>query len=332
MPYLQDPFKTIWLNHFNDGEEPVLFSFVEKLAFVKHKKLPVYFNIGKTNTKGIDYKLSSKILDDYKNKIFIIYDVQKAEVESLHDNNKLSYYKIQQYPGYICGLSNHKNLNDYMLKELSRKSRYKFNSYKRKLESSYNISYKMYIDDITPELYDVLFIKFKTLLKKRFFDKKTINNNLNPDEWSFYKEVSFSMMKNRQAGIFVVYNGEIPIAITLLNFCNNTMFDVIRTFDIAFAKYRLGTVSIMAQIEWCINNNIKFLDFSKGYFEYKERWANKPYWFEYHIYYDRNSFTSKALARFFKIFFEFKLFLRKKHLTNLIHEIKFILNKKKYAG
>ena len=139
------------------------------------------------------------------------------------------------------------------------------------------------------------------------------------------------MILSKQAALFVVYDKDKPIAITLLNFSNNVMIDVIRVFDIDYSKFRLGTVSIMKQLEWCIENNFEALDFSKGYFEYKKRWTNKLYWFEYHIYYDKKSFLAKILARLYKNFFAFKLFLRKKHITNFIHELNFFLNKKNYT-
>ncbi|TGV03942.1 GNAT family N-acetyltransferase [Flavivirga rizhaonensis] len=330
-PYLLNTFKSIWLNHFNSGRAPLEFSFVDILTFIKHKKLPVYYNAGKTNTKGINYKLSNLLLSDYKDKVFIIYDVPEFNKGNWEKNHKMGCYKIKQYPGYICDLINYTSLEEYMLEEISRKSRYKLNSYKRKLEASYNIHYQMYLDDITPEMYETIFNDFQHLLKKRFLDKRTVNNNLNPDEWAFYKDVTLPMMLNNEAGIFVVYDTNKPIAITLLNFSKNAMFDTIRTFDIDYAKYRLGSVSIMKQIDWCIKNNIKILDFSKGYFEYKERWANKPYWFEYHIYFDKKSIKAKILALFYKNFFAFKLYLRKKQLTNFVHEINFILHKKRYA-
>ncbi|NMH88225.1 GNAT family N-acetyltransferase [Flavivirga algicola] len=330
-PYLQKIFKTIWLNHFNAGLTANEFSFIDMITFVKHKKIPVYFNTGATNTKGISYNLSDKISNDYKGKTFIVYDVQDFNTDIPKAVNGLSCYKIRQYPGFICDLNNYDNLHKYMLDVISKKSRYKFNSYKKKLESDYGISYKMYLDDITNDDYESLFTSFNFLLKKRFLEKKTVNNNLNPVEWEFYKKVTFPMMKKKQAGLFVVYNRSTPIAITLLNFSKTNMIDVIRTFDINYSKYRLGTVSLMKQLEWCFKNNISALDFSKGYFEYKKRWANKNYMLEYHIFYDKKSFKSKLIAFLYKQFFKFKLFLRKNNLTHLIHELSFILNKKKYA-
>ncbi|GAA3607082.1 GNAT family N-acetyltransferase [Flavivirga amylovorans] len=330
-PYLLDTFRSVWLNHFGDGEQPMAFSFVNSLTFIKHKKLPIYHNTGMTNTKGINYKLSNSISNDFKGKVFIICDVQGFINENNLEDTNLGCYRVKQYPGYICDLKDYNSLQDYMLGVISKKSRYKFNSYKRKLESSYKIHYRMYIDNITPELYENLFSHFKRLLKKRFFDKKTVNNNLNPDEWAFYKEVTLPMILNKEAGLFVVYDDDKPIAITLLNFSKNKMVDVMRVFDIDYSKFRLGTVSIMKQLEWCIKNNFEALDFSKGYYEYKKRWANKPYWFEHHIYYDKSSLIAKILATLHKLFFAFKLFLRKKHITNYIHELNFFLNKKKYA-
>lgn len=329
--YLLNPFKAIWLKHFNNGNPTVSFPIFDKLSFVKHKNRLVYQNTGKTNTKGISYKLTHSSLKDLKKSVFIIYDVYDFLNPYKTKIYTLGFYKIKQYPGFICDLKNYNSLQDYMAKVISRKSRYKFKSYKKKLEAAHSIHYKMYLDDIDPETYQSIFSDFKRLLKKRFLDKKTVNNNLNPDEWAFYTDVTYPMMLEKQAGLFVVYNNNTPIAITLLNFSNTKMLDVIRVFDIDYSKFRLGNVSIMKQLEWCFKNNFESLDFSKGYFEYKNRWANKPYWLEYHIYYDKQSFKAKLYAKMYKSFFAFKWFLRKHGITHAIHQISFLLNKKKYA-
>ena len=65
-----------------------------------------------------------------------------------------------------------------------------------------------------------------------------------------------------------------------LNFSEDTLFDAITVFDIDYSKFHLGSITIMKLIEWCIENEIKILDFSKGYFEYKRRWCTKIYDFE----------------------------------------------------
>lgn len=330
-PYLLDTYKQVWLKHFNNSKGDINFSFVNLLTFIKHNSLPVYKNTGTVNAKGMCYQLTNTNLKDCDDKVFIIYDVYDFVELNYNTKSNLQYYKIRQYPGYICNLRKFSSLKHYMQETLSSKSRYKFNSYKRKLEASRNIRYKMFLDDITPETYEFLFLCFKRLLKKRFFYKKTYNNNLKPDEWAFYKEVTFLMMLKKQAGLFVVYDNDQPIAITLLNFSDLKMIDVIRVFDIDYASYRLGPITIMKQLEWCFEHNFEELDFSKGYFEYKARWSNNPYWFEFHIYFDKTSLKAKTIAWLYKTFFEFKYYLRKKYLINLIHETLFVLHKKKYA-
>ena len=66
------------------------------------------------------------------------------------------------------------------------------------------------------ESYDYVFSYFKTLLRKRFFSKKTNNNNLNPQEWAFYKDVTLPMIRNKEAALFVTYDENKPIAITVI--------------------------------------------------------------------------------------------------------------------
>ena len=171
-PYLLKTFKSIWLNHFNRGKNSFVFSFFDTLTFIKHEKLPVYYSTGRTNTKGISYNLSNDISNDYKNNVFIIFDVPELSVENNIENSALGCYKIKQYPGFMCDLKNHNTLQEYMLEVISKKSRYKFNSYKRKLEASSDIYYKMFLDDISLETYENIFFHFKRLLKKRFWDKK----------------------------------------------------------------------------------------------------------------------------------------------------------------
>ncbi|MDO5971137.1 GNAT family N-acetyltransferase [Flavivirga aquimarina] len=329
-PFLSDTFKTIWLKHFNCDKEYFVFDLIPKLEFVKSNYLPLFYNIGKTNTKGINYDLSETVnYKDYKGKVLIVYDVpDHTKISTLNNQPNLNSYKITQYPGFRCVLDNYSSLDEYMSDAISRKSRYKFKSYKRKIENAFSSCYKVYFGEISDKDYEFIFSYFKELLRKRFFNKKTVNNNLTPKEWEFYKDVTLSMIRKREAALFVIYDNEKPIAITLTNFSENIMYDVIRAFDIDYAKYRLGTVGIMKQLEWCIEHKLKALDFSKGYFEYKKRWSNQIYWFEYHIHYDIKSFLSYVLALAYNKYYSFKLFLRRHDLINFAHKLSFIRKKK----
>lgn len=328
-PFLSHTFKTIWLKHFNYGKGDFTFNFIPNLPFVKSRFLPLYCNTGKNNTKSVSYNFSDKKTKDYKGRVFIIFDIPTHLNTITPDkDSKIGIHKITQYPGFRINLKGYSNLNDYKLDVISKKSRYKFKSYAKKIDSSINIYHKVYYGNIDNETYEFVFGYFKTLLRKRFFNKKTNNNNLSPQEWAFYKEVTLPMIRNKEAALFVTYDTDKPIAINLVNFSETTMYDVIRVFDIDYAKYRLGVVGIMKQIEWCIENNLKALDFSKGYFEYKKRWSNQPYWFEYHIYYDKKSLVPCLIALAYKQFYTFKLFLRRHDLINFVHKLLFFRNKK----
>jgi hypothetical protein len=133
------------------------------------------------------------------------------------------------------------------------------------------------------------------------------------------------MILEGNAGIFVVYQGEHPVAITLNYFADDILFDAITVFDIDYEKFHLGSVSLLGLIDWCIKSQIRYLDFSKGYFDYKSRWGNLSYFFEYHIFYNKSSFRSRLLAFALKLFYEAKQRLRDKGVNDQLHRLAYRL-------
>jgi len=85
---------------------------------------------------------------------------------------------------------------------------------------------------------------------------------MHPVEWEFYKEVAYPLILESKASLFVLYDNETPIAITYNYHSENIVFDAITVFDIDYIKY---------------------LDFSKRYFDYKKRICPIEYNFEYHV-------------------------------------------------
>jgi hypothetical protein len=181
----------------------------------------------------------------------------------------------------------------------------------------------MYYGAIDPDQYRTIFVYFKQLLEKRFLDKGTTNNNLDPKEWNFYTEVAYPMILEKKASLFVIYNGDTPIGVTLNYFSDTIVFDAITVFDIDYEKFHLGSVTIMKLIEWSINQKFKYFDFSKGYFDYKKRWATKEYYFEYHLYYDKSSIISIVLGNTIALYFNLKQYFRDKNLNAKIHKLTF---------
>ncbi len=288
--------------------------------------MPLFINVGKNLTKGMSYVLDSSFTSyDFKNKVLLIYDVPEyfnIKTETLP--KKIKAIKIEQYPGFLTNLETYIDFNNYFSSSFSKKSRYKFKSYQRALESSFDIKYKHFYGDISKEPYDDIFQHFNTLLKKRFEDKLETNNNLIPKEWDFYYDSSFELILKKKASLFVIYDDKKPIAISLNYFSTNILFFAMTVFDMDYFKYNIGKVHLMELYKWCFENNIKIFDLSKGYYDYKERWANVSYNFEHHIYYDSNSISAIAIAHFLKLFFKLKQFLRDLKLNVLLHKITYL--------
>ncbi|MBM1106753.1 GNAT family N-acetyltransferase [Aurantibacter crassamenti] len=331
-PFLSDTFSSVFLRHFNESEAGIKFDFIEHLRFTKNNTSIVLKNVGATFTKGINYSLSNKKADDYKGKVFLIYDVPTYfnSVSNTSDEN-LGFYASKQYPGFLINLETFKDLSQYMATTFSKSSRYKLNKYKKRFEQCFDIEYRMYYGDISKSEYDAIFKSFESLLRKRFDDKEVENNNLRPEEWNFYYEVVYPMILENKASLFVIYDSGKPIGVTLNYFSDSVLFDAITVFDIDYSKFHLGSITIMKLIEWSIENNLKVFDFSKGYFDYKTRWSNKIYDFEYHIYYDKKSYKARITAFYLKKFYDFKQYLRDKKLNEKIHKVTYRLKRNRSA-
>ncbi|MDT0607852.1 GNAT family N-acetyltransferase [Croceitalea rosinachiae] len=328
-PFSSKIFISYWSKHFLSNKKTYLFQFVKNLTFYKSKLPGLYINTGKNLTKGISYELSPLNEENKKGKTLLIYDVINYNGERKSLKNKgIGLHTVGQYPGFLIDLEAYSNLNEFMTNTFKKSSRYKLKKYKNKLETCFDINYKLFNGEILQKEYDFIFENFRKLLVKRFEDKEITNNNLNRSEWDFYREVAYSMIIEKKAGLFVIYNGAQPIGVTLVYFSEKIVFDAITVFDIDYAKFHLGSITIMKLIEWSISNNFKIFDFSKGYFDYKKRWATKKYDFEYHIIYDRESIKAQILAFGIKSFFEFKQLLREKNINQQFHKLTFLLRKK----
>ncbi|WP_289039740.1 GNAT family N-acetyltransferase [uncultured Zobellia sp.] len=279
----------------------------------------------------MNYSIESTHGKGYKNKVFLIYDVPAYFNNdiSIPADSKLKFQSSKQYPGFAINLEEYNNFNEYMLATFSKSSRYKLNKYKKRFEACFDITYKMYFGEITKDEYDAVFVSFKELLTKRFNDKQITNNNLNPEEWQFYYDVAYPLILENKASLFVIYDGNAPIGVTLNYHSDTVLFDAITVFDIDYAKFHLGSVTIMKLIEYCLTEKIKIFDFSKGYFDYKTRWSNKTYDFEYHIFYDSSSILAKTLARGLKSFFDLKQKLREKNVNERLHRLTYKLKSAK---
>ncbi|MEO2050998.1 MAG: GNAT family N-acetyltransferase [Allomuricauda sp.] len=326
-PFTSSIFKDIWFAHFKKSRSRTKIEGFDSVEFFKDR-WGVYANSGKTHTKGITYYISKTL--DLKGKTLLLHDVpsylQSGEHQIVLDTVKLK--KVRQYPGYLIELDQFQDLDDFMRRKFKKSSRYKLNKYKKRLLECFDITYEMYLGKIDHKTFDNIFDQFREMLEKRFKDKGEYNNNLDKNEWEFYKKVGAPMLQEKKAGLFVIRNNGEPIAITLNYFSDQVIFDAITVFDIDYAKFHLGSVNIMLLVDWGLKNGFKILDFSKGHFDYKERWATKKYDFEFHIFHDPKSFGSLFKSALLVNSFIIKQYLREKGVNLLINKIRNRTNNK----
>lgn len=330
-PFTSKTFTKLWSANFIKNLQTYSFDFINGVSFFKPiKNLSLYTNLGQNLTKGVSYQ--TNLNTDWsqgKKKAFLIYDVPEyCELQNeVPKNFKLK--KVRQYTGFITQLNNYKNFDDYFQKTFSKKSRYKFKSYQRNLENCFDVKYVHYLGDISKQDYNLVFDAFYNMLKKRFDDKSEANNNLEEQEWSFYYNSVYELILEKKASLFVIYQAEKPIAISLNYFSKDILFFAMTSFDIDYYKFNLGKIHLMELFKWCFKNNIKTFDFSKGYYDYKERWGDKQYHFYYHIIYDKKSVASTLLANGLTLFFTFKQNVRDRNLTKHINKFKHYLKPNK---
>ncbi|GAA4278928.1 GNAT family N-acetyltransferase [Aquimarina mytili] len=328
-PFCLPVFTDKWIKHFNTSGQEKRFDFIENVSFVKKSFLPVYINVGKNLTKGISYKFSNTG-KDFKKKVFLLYDVPDYfELDTTHNFSSLKTIDIQQYPGYLVGTSQYPDITAFKKSRFGKSSLAKVNKYKRKLESSFDITYTLYYGDISRETYDLVFDKFKELLEKRFSEIHVHNNNLDPDEWEFYYDVIYDMILQKKASIYVIYDGDKPIAGSINYHFDKVAIGAIMAYDIDYSKFYLGFTIIHKLLEWAIDNGLEIFDFSKGKFGYKTQWSDQEYYFSYHILYDSSSLLANLLSSIMSLYFRLKVNLRERNIGMLKNKLLFFFKKKK---
>ncbi len=327
-PFTLPVFTDKWIKHFNTSRPERRFDFINNISFVKKSFFPVYVNVGKNLTKGISYNLSDKG-KDFKNKVFLLYDIPDYfETDVTHTFPSLKTIDSTQYPGYLVDISKYSDITEYKKSRFGKSSLAKINKYKRKLESSFDITYTLYFGDISRETYDLIFNRFKELLEKRFSDIHVHNNNLDPKEWAFYYDVIYDMILQEKASIYVIYDGDKPIAGSINYHMDQIAIGAIMAYDTDYSKFYLGFTIIHKLLEWAIDNKLDIFDFSKGKFGYKTQWSDREYYFSYRILYDNSSWIATLLASIMSLYFKLKNNLRERNIGTIKSKLLFFIKKK----
>ncbi|TDQ31155.1 acetyltransferase (GNAT) family protein [Zeaxanthinibacter enoshimensis] len=321
---MKEPFIDFWNEHSIPSWPKRLlavpsYNFLFDLYF-NHLCAPVYRHkflhklLGKTW-----YPQSNNSKDFFDNTVFQIMDIPdylKLEIGVLSDSYQS--IKIRQYPGFMVDLRDYKSLDEFLLQQLSTRNRKNLRSKQRKLESDADIRYCFYHGEIEKSEYDRIFDTFYQLLKKRFVEKEMFNRNLM--HWKYYYELAYPMILNKQALLFVIYDKDKPITITLNFLYDQHLFSYIQTYDIDYSQYNMGDISMVKHLQWCLENQIQIFDLSKGENDYKLKWSNHRYEHFYHLFYKAGSIHAFLKAQVFQGKLRLAQYLRDKGILGKLFQ------------
>lgn len=245
----------------------------------------------------------------------LIPDFFEIEIDVAH----IGRYVIPQHNwGYAIRL-NVDTVDDYLNNHFKSKNRSIIRRYVKRLESCFEIEYKLFFGEISQEQYHFLMNYLHQMILRRFKQRGEHHKALK--DWEEIYNDSLSMILQKKASLFVIYDEGNPIEISLNYHFDKILFSSISSYDIDYAKFGLGHVEIHKQLEWCINNDYELFEMGVGGTNYKRRWSNLIYRFENHVTYVKNSSKQRFQAFFLRFLVGFVEYLKSLGVNELLYTV-----------
>jgi len=231
---------------------------------------------------------------------------------TLIDSGSFVVKTINQYNlGYAILIEKEFNVDVYLKEQF--KSNYR-NLKKRhlRLENCFNVHYMLYHGNINKERYLFIMESLKCMLIKRFRQRKDKNEKL--DEWDELLSNTYGQIIEKRASLFVIYDDDLPIDISLNYHFDKIMFGAISSYAIEYSKFGMGSIEKIKLLEWCLSNEYKILEFGYGDLEYKKTWSNHIYRFKCQVIYNRSSILARLFAKMEILKLSLKEFLKAKKI------------------
>ncbi|WP_109300663.1 GNAT family N-acetyltransferase [Aquimarina sp. AU474] len=228
-------------------------------------------------------------LMDSKDTIYSVFFIPDYLKPVLKDNTFVTKKISQFFKGYAIVL------NEFASAEAYIKHRFRSNAKGirrrvKRLESCFDISSNTFYGEIKKEEYDFLMDSLEKMLIRRFEQRNDVSQSL--IQWERYKKMYFSLINEKRASLFVIYEDNKPIVVSLNHHFQGRLFSAISSYDIDFGKFSLGSVEIFKKLDWCIANNHQSYEMGMGDLSYKREWCNHIYNFEHQIIYPKGSFLA----------------------------------------
>ncbi|OEK08538.1 hypothetical protein A8C32_03535 [Flavivirga aquatica] len=277
----------------------------------------LYKSIEYFNLKVYNNNHNSKTNSTYSHKL--VPEYFKLKLRDTSFKRKI----IPQFNwGYSILLNHSDSIEDYIQRQFNSKKRNILLRYKKRLETCFNIKYKMFYGEISKAQYRFIMESLRNMIVRRFKERNEAHKNLY--EWDYLLENTYLEIINQNASFFVIYNEDKPIEISLNYHFDKVLFSFISSYDIDYSKFGLGHVEIYKQVEWCANNNYILFEMGVGGMDYKRRWSNNIYRYNHYIVY--KTMSTKLKLTLIKI--QLKEYLKAKKINEIPPRINRYLTKK----
>lgn len=288
-----------------------------KLPFIKYSKYNFSFDffqkqhINPFYDKLFNYSNNEEIINqNFKSEDAIGNEIHEIKfippffrLETPLLSPKYKFIPYKRVENFRINLDGFNNAEEYLESQMSSKSRSQLRARSHRLETCFNIKYVFYYGQITKQEYDFLFIQIELLIERRFNQRGDLFSLT--DKLDFIKENTYQLILEKKASLFVIYDENKPIDISLSYHFQNILQHLIRSYDIDYSKYGLGQIDIFKQIDWCFLNNFQIFDFMWGELDYKTRWCNEISLFEHHFIFKNNNplkmIFTKTMINLYKI-------------------------------
>ncbi|MFI0429055.1 GNAT family N-acetyltransferase [Mariniflexile sp. HMF6888] len=267
------------------------------------------YSATENDTNDISTPISVKLFPNYLTPLFLT-----------SYNSKVKVVPQKKINGYAIVLNKNQELNEFLNNQYSKSFRANIKRLTNRFETCFTATYKMYYGNISEEDYQYYMSALQVMLVNRFNQRNDKNDILT--RWDFYLKTTRQLINNNDASLFVIYSNNVPVHICINHHYNNIFYVSIPSYNIDYAKFALGNISLFKLLEWSINNGYDMLDMAYGDLEYKRRWCTLIYHFDHHIIYNKENLKSQLLA-FLEIgIIKTKNVLKKYNIDTLVKKIK----------
>ncbi|WP_418603856.1 GNAT family N-acetyltransferase [Hwangdonia sp.] len=290
--------------------------------FQKDKISPVFSKLFYKYNNSKFYNSESTEINKDKPKVNFISLFPKYLYPEIANTNNVTVKKIQQnkLDGFAIVIDGVKNVDTYLANTFKSSTRGPIKKKIKRLESCFNIHYKMFYGDITEVDYNIIMPQLKTMIKRRFIQRNNTNEALG--KWDSYLNTTLSQIKTKEASLFVLYSDNEIIGISLNYHVNKVFIGHIIAYNIDYSKFGLGNTIVYKLLEWSIKNDYAIFDMGNGALDYKRIWSNLSYNYEYYIVYKKSSFLALFFGQLQVFKVQFKNLLKKYNVVDNFRKIK----------